>query len=29
VPESKEILDNTDVHPDQYKLAKYIYDNDI
>ncbi len=24
VPESKEVLDNTDIHPDQYKLAKYI-----
>lgn len=29
VPESKEILDNTDIHPEQYTLAKYIYDNDI
>lgn len=24
VPESKEELDNSDIHPDQYKLAKYI-----
>lgn len=24
VPESKEVLDNTDIHPEQYKLAKYI-----
>nr|MDD3720792.1 Tex-like N-terminal domain-containing protein [Candidatus Gracilibacteria bacterium] len=27
VPESKEELDNTDIHPDQYKLAKYIIEN--
>lgn len=25
--ESSEELDNTDIHPDQYKLAKYIIDN--
>jgi len=24
IPESDEKLDNTDIHPDQYKLAKYI-----
>ncbi|MDD3646629.1 MAG: Tex-like N-terminal domain-containing protein [Candidatus Gracilibacteria bacterium] len=24
VPESKETLDNTDIHPEQYELAKYI-----
>ena len=27
VPESKETLDNTDIHPDQYILAKYIIEN--
>jgi transcriptional accessory protein Tex/SPT6 len=27
VPESAEPLDNTDIHPDQYKLAKYILEN--
>ncbi len=27
VPESKEVLDNTDIHPDQYDLAKYIIEN--
>ncbi|MEA3387286.1 MAG: hypothetical protein U9Q66_02660 [Patescibacteria group bacterium] len=27
VPESKEKLDNTDIHPDQYELAKYIIEN--
>ena len=27
VPESKESLDNTDIHPDQYPLAKYILEN--
>ncbi len=26
VPESKEPLDNTDIHPDQYPLTKYILD---
>ncbi len=29
VPESLEILDNTDIHPDQYKLAKYLIENNI
>ena len=29
VPESKEKLDNTDIHPDQYELAKYILENNI
>lgn len=29
VPESKEILDNTDIHPDQYPLAKYIIENGV
>jgi uncharacterized protein len=29
VPESEEILDNTDIHPDQYALAKYILENKI
>jgi len=29
VPESKEKLDNTDIHPDQYKLAEYIIENNI
>ncbi|EKE27259.1 MAG: hypothetical protein ACD_3C00232G0005 [uncultured bacterium (gcode 4)] len=29
VPESKELLDNTDIHPDQYALAKYIKEHDI
>ena len=24
VPESSEVLDNTDIHPQQYPLAKYI-----
>jgi uncharacterized protein len=24
VPESKEMLDNTDIHPEQYGLARYI-----
>lgn len=27
VPESKEKLDNTDIHPDQYKLAYYIIES--
>ncbi len=27
VPESKEELDNTDIHPDQYALARYIINN--
>jgi protein Tex len=29
VPESSEILDNTDIHPEQYELTKYMLDNDI
>lgn len=29
VPESKEKLDNTDIHPDQYPLAKYIIENNV
>lgn len=29
VPESKEILDNTDIHPEQYELTKYMLKNDI
>ncbi|MDD2566309.1 MAG: Tex-like N-terminal domain-containing protein [Candidatus Gracilibacteria bacterium] len=29
VPESKEVLDNTDIHPDQYEIARYIKDNGI
>ncbi len=29
VPESKEQLDNTDIHPEQYELAKYIIENNI
>ncbi len=29
IPESKEILDNTDIHPDQYALAKYIIEHHI
>lgn len=29
VPESAEILDNTDIHPDQYELAKYVIENNI
>jgi uncharacterized protein len=29
IPESKEILDNTDIHPDQYALAKYIIEKHI
>ncbi|PIZ01429.1 RNA-binding transcriptional accessory protein [Candidatus Gracilibacteria bacterium CG_4_10_14_0_8_um_filter_38_28] len=29
VPESKEPLDNTDIHPDQYPLAKYILENNL
>lgn len=29
VPESKEPLDNTDIHPDQYPLAKYILENGV
>ena len=29
VPESIEPLDNTDIHPDQYELAKYVIENNI
>jgi uncharacterized protein len=29
VPESDEILDNTDIHPDQYELARYVIENNI
>ena len=29
VPESEEIFDNTDIHPDQYELARYIIENNI
>jgi transcriptional accessory protein Tex/SPT6 len=29
IPDSKEQLDNTDIHPDQYELAKYIIENDV
>lgn len=29
VPESKELLDNTDIHPDQYPLARYIIENNV
>jgi transcriptional accessory protein Tex/SPT6 len=29
VPESKEVLDNTDIHPEQYELAKYVIENGI
>ena len=29
VPESPEKLDNTDIHPDQYELTKYMLDKDI
>lgn len=29
VPESKEKLDNTDIHPDQYKLAEYILNHSL
>lgn len=29
VPDSSEKLDNTDIHPEQYILAKYIIENDI
>jgi len=29
VPDSSEILDNTDIHPEQYELAKYIIKNNI
>ena len=29
VPDSKEILDNTDIHPEQYELTRYMLENDI
>lgn len=29
VPDSKEKLDNTDIHPEQYELTKYMLENDI
>jgi len=29
VPESKDKLDNTDIHPDQYELTNYMLENDI
>lgn len=29
VPESSETLDNTDIHPEQYNLAKYLIENNI
>ena len=29
VPESKEKFDNTDIHPEQYKLALYLIENNI
>lgn len=29
VPNSKEILDNTDIHPEQYELTKYMLEHDI
>lgn len=29
VPESNEKFDNSDIHPDQYELAKYVIDNNI
>jgi len=29
VPESSELLDNTDIHPEQYELAKYIVENEV
>lgn len=29
VPESIEALDNTDIHPEQYELAKYVIENNI
>lgn len=29
IPESPEKLDNTDIHPEQYALAKYIIENNI
>lgn len=29
VPESREVLDNTDIHPEQYEVARYIIDHQI
>ena len=29
VPDSKESLDNTDIHPDQYPLARYILEHQV
>jgi uncharacterized protein len=29
VPDSKELLDNTDIHPDQYPLARYIIEQGV
>ena len=29
VPDSYEILDNTDIHPEQYELAKFIIENNL
>jgi protein Tex len=29
IPESAELLDNTDIHPDQYALAHYVIDSEI
>ena len=29
IPESKESFDNTDIHPDQYPLARYIIEKNI
>ncbi|MFK7779848.1 MAG: Tex-like N-terminal domain-containing protein [Candidatus Gracilibacteria bacterium] len=29
VPESKEVLDNTDIHPEQYELTKYMLEQDV
>jgi len=29
VPDSEEKLDNTDIHPEQYELTKYMLENDI
>jgi uncharacterized protein len=29
VPESTEVLDNTDIHPEQYELARFVIENNI
>ena len=29
IPESSEVFDNTNIHPEQYALARYIIDNNI